>query len=99
MAGAQLGLPASDVVREVASSRQAAYEMLGSVELEGLIELRPNPTDRRSHRIHVTASGRARLAEARSVVDRREAELEAAFTPERRGVIRDWFVGISVACR
>ncbi|MEW1659844.1 hypothetical protein [Streptomyces sp. NPDC093707] len=72
MAGAQLGLSASDVVREVASSRQAAYEMLGSVELEGLIERRPNPTDRRSHRIHVTASGRARLAEARSVVDRRK---------------------------
>ncbi|WP_275466443.1 MarR family winged helix-turn-helix transcriptional regulator [Streptomyces noursei] len=99
MADAQPGMSAADVAREVASSRQAANEMLASLELEGLIERRPNPTDRRSHQIHVTASGRARLAEARIAVDRREAELEAAFTPEQRGAVRDWLEGISEACR
>ncbi|GFE13214.1 hypothetical protein Sgleb_12610 [Streptomyces glebosus] len=99
MAEAQPGMSAADVAREVASTRQAANEMLSSLELEGLIERRPNPTDRRSHQIHVTESGRARLAEARIAVDRREAELEAAFTPEQRGAIRDWLEGISEACR
>jgi hypothetical protein len=84
MAEAQPGLSAAAVAREVASSRQAANEMLGSFELDGLIERRPNPTDRCSHQIHVTESGRARLAEARIAVDRREAELEAAFTPAAR---------------
>ncbi|MFI9039881.1 hypothetical protein [Streptomyces sp. NPDC053726] len=46
---------------------------------------------------------RVRLAEARVAVavavDRREAGLEAAFTPEQRGAIRDWLEGISEACR
>lgn len=71
--------------------------MLGSLELEGVIERRPNPTDRRGHQIHVTESGRARL-ETRIAVDRCEAESEAAFTPEWRGVIRDWLKGICEAC-
>ncbi|MET7934203.1 hypothetical protein [Streptomyces sp. NPDC005322] len=73
--------------------------MLGGLELRGLIERRPNPSDRRTHRIHVTEAGRARLAEARIAVDRREAELEAGFTPEQRGAIRDWLEGISEARR
>ncbi len=99
MAEARPGMSASDVAREVASSRQAANEMLGGLELAGLIERRPNPADRRSHRIHVTEAGRTRLAEARVAVDRREAELEAAFTPGQRGAIRDWLEGVSAACR
>jgi hypothetical protein len=77
----------------------AANEMLGGLELEGLIERRPNPSDRRTHQLHVTESGRARLAEARVAVSRREAELEATFTPEQRAAIRDWLEGISEACR
>jgi hypothetical protein len=39
------------------------------------------------------------LAEARVAVSRREAELEATFTPEQRAAIRDWLEGISEACR
>lgn len=99
MAAAHPGMSVADVAREVASSRQSTNEMLGSLELEGLIERRPNPSDRRTHRIHVTESGRARLAEARIAVDRREVELEAAFTPEQRAAIREWLEGISEACR
>jgi DNA-binding MarR family transcriptional regulator len=99
MAEAQPGMSVADIAREVASSRQAANEMLGGLELEGLIERRPNPADRRTHQIHVTESGRARLAKARIAVARREAELEAAFTPEQRGAVRDWLEGISEACR
>ena len=99
MTEAQPGMSVADIAREVASSRQAANEMLGGLELEGLIERRPNPSDRRTHQIHVTESGRARLAEARIAVARREAELEAMFTPEQRGAIRDWLEGISEACR
>lgn len=97
MAAARPGMSAADVAREVASSRQAANEMLGGLEREGLIERRPNPSDRRTHQIHVTESGRARLAAARIAVDRREAELEAAFTPEQRDMIRGWLEGISEA--
>jgi DNA-binding MarR family transcriptional regulator len=99
MAAAQPGMSVADIAREVASSRQAANEMLSGLELEGLIERRPHPSDRRTHQIHVTESGRALLAAARSAVARREAELEAAFTPEQREATRDWLEGISEACR
>ncbi|MEO3872743.1 MarR family transcriptional regulator [Nonomuraea sp. B12E4] len=98
MAGAQPGMSASDIARKVASTRQAANEMLAGLELEGLIERRPSPSDRRTHRIQLTEAGEARLAEAREAVARREAELEAAFTPEQRAAVRDWLEGISAAC-
>ncbi|MFF2324557.1 MULTISPECIES: MarR family winged helix-turn-helix transcriptional regulator [unclassified Streptomyces] len=98
MAEAQPGLSAADIAREVASSRQAANEMLTGLEAEGLIERRPHPTDRRSRLIFVTETGRNRLAEARAAVDRCEGELEAAFTPEQRAASRNWLEGISKAC-
>ncbi|MGW2088750.1 MarR family winged helix-turn-helix transcriptional regulator [Streptomyces sp. NPDC001880] len=95
MTEARPGMSASDIAREVASSRQAANEMLVGLEQEGLIERQPNPSDRRSHQIFVTESGRARLTDARKAVDRCEAELEASFTPEQRVAIREWLEGIS----
>ncbi|WP_433207911.1 MarR family winged helix-turn-helix transcriptional regulator [Nocardia sp. CA-107356] len=99
MTEAHPGMSVAEIARAVASSRQAANEMLGGLESEGLIERRPNPTDRRTHQIHITESGRSRLAEASIAVNRREAELESAFTPEQQKTIRDWLDGISDACR
>lgn len=98
MTAGQPGMSIADIAREVASTRQAANEMLGGLEQEGLIERRPHPTDRRTQQIVVTESGRARLAQARVAVARREAELEAGFTPAQREAIRDWLEGIAVAC-
>ncbi|MFI6169623.1 MarR family winged helix-turn-helix transcriptional regulator [Nocardia sp. NPDC051052] len=98
MTAARPGMSVADVAREVASSRQAANEMLSGLEHEGLIERRPHPSDRRTHQITVTESGRARLAEARIAVGRREAELESSFTPAQQAAIRDWLEGISDAC-
>ncbi|WP_327140300.1 MarR family winged helix-turn-helix transcriptional regulator [Nocardia sp. NBC_01327] len=92
------GLSVADIAREVASSRQAANEMLGGLEAEGLIERSPHPTDRRTHQIHVTESGRKRLAAARIAVAARESELEARFTPEQQASIRDWLAGLAEAC-
>ncbi|MFI6044920.1 MarR family winged helix-turn-helix transcriptional regulator [Nocardia sp. NPDC051321] len=98
MTAARPGMSVADIAREVASSRQAANEMLSGLEHEGLIERRPHPSDRRTHQITVTESGRARLAQARVAVGRREAELESSFTPAQQAAIRDWLEGISDAC-
>ncbi|MFG3257082.1 MarR family winged helix-turn-helix transcriptional regulator [Streptomyces sp. NPDC048172] len=99
MTAAQPGLSVAEIARRVASTRQAANEMLGSLEREGLIERRPNPSDRRTQQVHVTEPGLALLAKARIAVDRREAELEATLPPEQRRAIRDWLEGIADACR
>ena len=44
-------------------------------------------------------SGARRLAEARVAVNRREADLEAAFTPKQRAAVRDRLEDISEAGR
>ncbi|AYF78533.1 hypothetical protein D7D52_37210 [Nocardia yunnanensis] len=64
----------------------------------GLIERRAHPTDRRTHQIFVTAQGRAVYKRAHAAVGRREAELEAAYTPQQRAVVREWLSGVSAAC-
>ncbi|MEU2254787.1 MarR family transcriptional regulator [Nocardia xishanensis] len=98
MTAAQPGMSVADIAREVASTRQAANEMIGGLEKEGLIERRPHPTDRRTHQIQVTEAGMRRYAAARVAVARREAELEAGLTPVQRKAIREWMSGIADAC-
>ncbi|MRH91536.1 MarR family transcriptional regulator [Nocardia sp. SYP-A9097] len=93
------GMSVADIAREVASTRQAANEMVGGLEQAGLIERQPHPTDRRTHRIQITDEGRKTLAAARIAVANREAELEAGFTPAQGAAIRDWLEGIAEACR
>ncbi|MFE5285859.1 MarR family winged helix-turn-helix transcriptional regulator [Nocardia sp. NPDC056611] len=95
----QGGKSVSDIARDVGSTRQAANEMLGGLENAGLIERRPHPTDRRTHQIFVTDEGRAVYAKAHAAVNRREAELEADFTPEQRAAVREWLTGMAEACR
>ncbi|MFE3261950.1 MarR family winged helix-turn-helix transcriptional regulator [Nocardia sp. NPDC059091] len=95
----QPGKSVTDIARDVGSTRQAANEMLGGLEKAGLIERRPHPTDRRTHQIYVTDAGRAIYTEAHAAVGRREAELEAGFTPEQRAAVREWLSGMAEACR
>ncbi|MEV0032501.1 MarR family transcriptional regulator [Nocardia sp. NPDC050793] len=98
MTAARPGMSVADIAREVASTRQAANEMIGGLQKEGLIERRPHPTDRRTHQIQVTEAGMQRYAAARVAVARREAELEADLTPAQRKAIREWMSGIADAC-
>jgi DNA-binding MarR family transcriptional regulator len=88
----------ADVGRAVASSRQAANQLLAGLEREGLILRSTNPDDRRTQQIALTDLGRRRFAEAQPAVVRREAELEAAFTDEQRQAVRAWLAGVSGAC-
>ncbi|WP_027342760.1 MarR family winged helix-turn-helix transcriptional regulator [Hamadaea tsunoensis] len=89
----------SDVARIVATTRQSANEMLANLERDGLIERRPHPNDRRTHQLFLTGPGRKRLDEAKVAVSRREAEVEADFSPEQQAMIRTWLVGVAGACR
>ncbi len=93
------GMSVSEIAREVGSTRQAANELLANLERDGLIERRPHPTDRRTHQIHITEAGRALYVKVHDLVGRREAELEAGFSPEQRVAIREWLSGMAEACR
>jgi DNA-binding MarR family transcriptional regulator len=92
------GRTPAEIGRKVASSRQAATELLAGLERDGLITRRPHPSDRRTQQAHLTDAGRRRLAAAKVAVARREAELEAAFTAAQRADVRAWLDAVSVAC-
>jgi DNA-binding MarR family transcriptional regulator len=92
------GFSVADVARTVASSRQAANELLAGLERQDLISRTPHLTDRRTHQLRLTDAGRKRLDEARPAVARREAELEAGFNGEQRTAVREWMVGVVEAC-
>jgi DNA-binding MarR family transcriptional regulator len=92
------GRTPAEVGRKVASSRQAATELLAGLERDGLITRRPHPSDRRTQQVHLTDAGRRRLDRAKVAVARLEAALEEPFSAAQRKEARTWLDAVSVAC-
>jgi DNA-binding MarR family transcriptional regulator len=92
------GRTPADIGRKVASSRQAATELLAGLERDGLITRQPHPTDRRTQQVHPTDAGRRRLARAKVAVTKLEAGLEEPFSAAQRTEVRAWLDAVSVAC-
>src|SRR4051812_3196430 len=92
------GRTPAEIGRKVASSRQAATELLAGLERDGLITRRPHPSDRRTPQAPLTHAGPRRLADAKVAVARAEAEMEAAFSDAQRADVRAWLSGVSLAC-
>src|SRR5262245_46401908 len=84
------GLTVADVGRVVGTTRQAANELITGMERAGLVERRPNPKDRRTQQVHLTAGGERRLAEAAPAIRKVENELEATFSKADRATARAW---------
>ena len=76
------GVTASAIGRELDIQRANMVPLLGRLEDAGLIERAP--IDRKSLGLHLTEGGRARLGEARKVVEAFEAELLARLPAEHR---------------
>jgi len=91
----QPGISLSDVARVVASTRQAATEMIAGLEREGLVERRKQ--NGRTHQVFLTDAGRRRLALARPKVRAREQLLEASLTEEQRSAARSWLAHMVAA--
>ncbi|MFJ8213083.1 MarR family winged helix-turn-helix transcriptional regulator [Streptomyces sp. NPDC096033] len=92
------GMSVAQLARSVGSSRQAANEMLGALERDGLIVRSPHATDRRTHQLHVTELGSTRYEEALPAVLRREAALEEGLTAEQREAALTWMSAVTTAC-
>ena len=84
------GLTIADVGRVVGTTRQSANELITGMERVGLVERQPNPKDRRTQQVHLTAAGARRLAEAAPAIRKLEDELEASFTAADRSTARAW---------
>ncbi|GAA1592822.1 MULTISPECIES: MarR family winged helix-turn-helix transcriptional regulator [Kribbella] len=91
------GLTVAEVGRVVGTTRQSANELITGMERAGLVERRPNPKDRRTQQVHLTAGGERRLAEAAPAIRKVENDLEAAFSKPDRVTARAWLAHMVTA--
>jgi DNA-binding MarR family transcriptional regulator len=71
---------------KVAPSRMVV--LIDELEAKGLLERRPNPTDRRARALYLTQSGRDALAQAYQAAARNEAEVFGSFSADEREELR-----------
>lgn len=74
------GATASDLVRQLGVTKQAASQLVDTLVLRGYLERRPDPDDRRRLTIELTERGRAAAAAVRAGVDSVDEELAARLT-------------------
>lgn len=74
------GGTASDLVRQLGVTKQAASQLIDTLVLRGYLERRPDPDDRRRLSIELTERGRAAAAAVRAGVDSVDEELAAKLT-------------------
>lgn len=83
---ANRGITASQLGRMLDIQRANMVPLLNRIEDAGLLSRRP--IDGKSHSLELTAAGRARLAEARAMVDTFEAELLARVPEAHRAHLK-----------
>jgi DNA-binding MarR family transcriptional regulator len=59
--------------------------LIDQLEAQGLVERRPDPSDRRAHAVHLTEAGRSRLVEAGKIVRQVEHEFLEPLSGRERG--------------
>jgi DNA-binding MarR family transcriptional regulator len=81
---ANRGGSASDLIRELGVSKQAASQLIDALVLRGYLDRTVNPDDRRRLTLDVTERGRAAAAAVRTAIEDVDAELATRITPEQQ---------------
>src|SRR5215475_135245 len=89
------GMRPSDLAARMRVSKQALNYLLGDLEQRGYLERRPDPDDRRSRRIALTARGRALIPVIRGAVAETEREWAAALGDDRFAQLRELLVDLN----
>ncbi len=89
------GMRPSDLAARMRISKQALNYLLGDLERRGYLERRPDPADRRSRRIGLTARGRALIPVIRGAVAQTEREWAAALGEARFAQLRELLVELN----
>jgi DNA-binding MarR family transcriptional regulator len=83
----------TELADELVMDRSALAHTLQPLRRDGLVEVAPDPRDRRTKRVSLTDAGRAKLAEAREMWRRGQDQFEAALGAAPAGDLRqmmDW---------
>lgn len=79
----------------LAMDRTSLTAMLKPLERRGLVEVSPDPADRRGRRLFLTAEGRAALARALPIWRREHGAVEALLPASAAGLLRAALVALS----
>ena len=90
LATAGRGEPSSQLAlaQHLGVNRTVMTYLLDDLERAGLVERRPDPTDRRARRVAITDSGRALLHEVKDRLRRAEDELLGPLDEQERAALR-----------
>jgi MarR family transcriptional regulator, lower aerobic nicotinate degradation pathway regulator len=70
---------------------------IDDLEKAGLVERQTHPTDRRAYALHMTDSGREKLAEGRKLAKGAQEKLLAALDPSERAQLHELLLKIALA--
>jgi len=72
------------LIETMDADKSTMVYLIDELESQGLVERRPDPSDRRAYAVHLTDAGRARLVEAGAVVARVEQAFLSPLTARER---------------
>ena len=90
VAEAQPGLSGADLARDSMLTAQTTNEIDSLLVAAGLLERRPDASDKRLRRMFVTAAGRDLLSRARPVVGAVERRMTTSLSEADLAVLRGW---------
>ena len=82
------GLTQSELVSGSLIDPSSMVAVIDELEGKGLAERRPHESDRRKHAVHLTASGRRKLARARSIATDYAEDLLGPLSEEERSTLQ-----------
>ncbi|WP_113717205.1 MarR family winged helix-turn-helix transcriptional regulator [Arthrobacter dokdonensis] len=77
------GLSQRALATRLGSLPSRVVQLIDSLEGRGLVERARSSTDRRNYELHLTAEGRSKLRELRTVSEAHEQEMLAALSPDQ----------------
>jgi DNA-binding MarR family transcriptional regulator len=88
------GLSASDLIRQLGVSKQAASQLVDTLVLRGYLEREVDPDDRRRMRLEPTERGRAAAAAVVEGIEAVDAELARLLSPAELAGLRTGLVAL-----
>jgi DNA-binding MarR family transcriptional regulator len=89
------GGAASDLIRQLGVSKQAASQLIDTLAIRGYLERQVNPDDRRRMTIALTERGRGAAAAVRAGVQAVDAELAELISPAELAGLRAGLIALT----
>lgn len=93
------GLPQSKLVLRMGLTKQAVQQLLDELVLDGIVERKPDPHDKRGKLIVLTQKGLRALHDANQIKKRIERDYEKLIGPRKFGVLMETLEELAAALK